>query len=182
MRPDCSWSATVSSSGPPSTRRRRSTLRPRGEPGDLGGVEVRPFREGPDRPRRRQPRLRQRPLQRPPPRPIVRRPDRQSPSGKGWKRDEDERAAAGRFAPGLPRIGDGRLLFLLHMLAHAKEPEEGGSCIAIIMNCAPPEVGEHDPKCTEAAVRRDSGTCRRGVRVMSSVTRDGRTRQVQRTQ
>jgi type I restriction enzyme M protein len=50
------------------------------------------------------------------------------PYGKDWKRDEDavrgehERGASGRFAPGLPRISDGQLLFLLHMLAHAKDP------------------------------------------------------------
>ena len=48
------------------------------------------------------------------------------PYGKDWKRDQDavrtehDRGAAGRFAPGLPRISDGQLLFLLHMLAHAK--------------------------------------------------------------
>jgi hypothetical protein len=35
-------------------------------------------------------------------------------------RAEHERGVAGRFAPGLPRISDGQLLFLLHMLAHAK--------------------------------------------------------------
>jgi type I restriction enzyme M protein len=62
------------------------------------------------------------------------------PYGKDWKRDEEtvrtehERGVAGRFAPGLPRISDGQLLFLLHMLKHAKEPKEGGSRIAIIMN------------------------------------------------
>ena len=44
------------------------------------------------------------------------------PYGKDWKRDADavksehERGEAGRFAPGLPRISDGQLLFLLHML------------------------------------------------------------------
>ncbi len=65
------------------------------------------------------------------------------PYGKDWKRDEDaagaehERGAAGRFAPGLPRISDGQLLFLLHMLAPAKEPKDGGSRIAIIMNGSP---------------------------------------------
>lgn len=52
-------------------------------------------------------------------------------------RAEHERGALGRFAPGLPRISDGQLLFLLHMLAHAKEPKEGGSRIAIIMNGSP---------------------------------------------
>ena len=60
------------------------------------------------------------------------------PYGKDWKRDEravrseHERGAAGRFGPGLPRISDGQLLFLLHMLSRAKDPKEGGSRIAII--------------------------------------------------
>ena len=41
------------------------------------------------------------------------------PYGKDWKGDEDavraehERGAGGRFAPGLPRISDGQLLFLM---------------------------------------------------------------------
>src|SRR5207247_1593991 len=48
------------------------------------------------------------------------------PYGKDWKGDkeavesEHARGKAGRFGPGLPRISDGQLLFLLHMLAHAK--------------------------------------------------------------
>ncbi|CAN5690928.1 class I SAM-dependent DNA methyltransferase [soil metagenome] len=70
------------------------------------------------------------------------------PYGKDWKRDEDavraehERGATGRFGPGLPRISDGQLLFLLHMLAHAKPPREGGSRIAIIMNGSPLFTGD----------------------------------------
>ncbi len=65
------------------------------------------------------------------------------PYGKDWKRDEDAvraenaRGTAGRFAAGLPRISDGQLLFLLHMLAHTKEPKDGGSRLAIIMNGSP---------------------------------------------
>ena len=65
------------------------------------------------------------------------------PYGKDWKRDEEairsehERGPAGRFAPGLPRTSDGQLLFLLHMLAHLKEPKDGGGRIAIIMNGSP---------------------------------------------
>ena len=53
------------------------------------------------------------------------------PYGKDWKRDEDavraehERGAAGRFGAGLPRISDGQLLFLLHMLAACEGPEGG---------------------------------------------------------
>lgn len=80
------------------------------------------------------------------------------PYGKDWKRDEDvvraehERGVSGRFAPGLPRISDGQLLFLLHMLAHAKDPKEGGSRIAIIMNGSPLFTG--DAGSGESEIRR----------------------------
>ncbi len=80
------------------------------------------------------------------------------PYGKDWKRDEDtvraehERSSAGRFGPGLPRISDGQLLFLLHMLAHAKNPQGGGSRIAIIMNGSPLFTG--DAGSGESAIRR----------------------------
>jgi type I restriction enzyme M protein len=80
------------------------------------------------------------------------------PYGKDWKRDEDavraehERGAAGRFGPGLPRISDGQLLFLLHMLAHTKEPKDGGSRIAIIMNGSPLFTG--DAGSGESEIRR----------------------------
>ncbi len=80
------------------------------------------------------------------------------PYGKDWKRDEEavraehERGAAGRFAPGLPRISDGQLLFLLHMLAHAKARKEGGSRIAIIMNGSPLFTG--DAGSGESEIRR----------------------------
>ena len=65
------------------------------------------------------------------------------PYGKDWKMDqaavkaEHERGAAGRFGIGLPRISDGQLLFLQHLLSHMKKPGEGGSRIAIIMNGSP---------------------------------------------
>lgn len=80
------------------------------------------------------------------------------PYGKDWKRDEaavraeHERGTAGRFGPGLPRISDGQLLFLLHMLAHAREPEDGGSRIAIIMNGSPLFTG--DAGSGESEIRR----------------------------
>lgn len=80
------------------------------------------------------------------------------PYGKDWKRDDEavsaehHRGAAGRFGPGLPRISDGQLLFLLHMLAHAKAPKEGGSRIAIIMNGSPLFTG--DAGSGESEIRR----------------------------
>ena len=80
------------------------------------------------------------------------------PYGKDWKRDqvavraERDRGAAGRFVPGLPRISDGQLLFLLHMLAHVKEPTQGGSRVAIIMNGSPLFTG--DAGSGESEIRR----------------------------
>ena len=67
-------------------------------------------------------------------------------------RADHERGPAGRFAPGLPRISDGQLLFLLHMLAHRKDPNEGGSRIAIIMNGSPLFTG--DAGSGESEIRR----------------------------
>ena len=80
------------------------------------------------------------------------------PYGKDWKRDKDavkaehERGAAGRFGPGLPRISDGQTLFLLHMLARAKTPKDGGTRIAIIMNGSPLFTG--DAGSGESEIRR----------------------------
>jgi len=65
------------------------------------------------------------------------------PYGKDWKMDQEavktehERGSAGRFGAGLPRISDGQLLFLQHMLFHIKPIPEGGSRVAIIMNGSP---------------------------------------------
>ncbi len=80
------------------------------------------------------------------------------PYGKDWKRDEKavyaehEHGIGGRFAPGLPRISDGQLLFLLHMVAHANEGKDGGSRIAIIMNGSPLFTG--DAGSGESEIRR----------------------------
>jgi len=52
-------------------------------------------------------------------------------------KSEHERGSAGRFSAGLPRISDGQLLFLQHMLFHMKPLPEGGSRVAIIMNGSP---------------------------------------------
>lgn len=80
------------------------------------------------------------------------------PYGKDWKRDKDavlaehERGTAGRFAPGTPRISDGQLLFLLHMLAHTQNSQSGGSRVAIIMNGSPLFTG--DAGSGESEIRR----------------------------
>jgi type I restriction enzyme M protein len=80
------------------------------------------------------------------------------PYGKDWKRDEEavktehERGPVGRFDPGLPRISDGQLLFLLHMLAHLKDSKDGGSRVATIMNGSPLFSG--DAGSGESEIRR----------------------------
>ena len=69
---------------------------------------------------------------------------------------EHARGSSGRFGPGLPRISDGQLLFLLHMLSRMKEPGAGpgpgGSRVAIIMNGSPLFSG--DAGSGESEIRR----------------------------
>ncbi|MCL5952077.1 MAG: type I restriction-modification system subunit M [Chloroflexi bacterium] len=70
------------------------------------------------------------------------------PYGKEWKMDqaaverEAERGELGRFGAGLPRISDGQLLFLQHMLGRMRPAEEGGSRVAIVMNGSPLFTGD----------------------------------------
>ena len=52
------------------------------------------------------------------------------PFGVDWKRQQkeiqgehDKRRFAGRFGAGLPRVNDGSLLFLQHMLSKMRRPE-----------------------------------------------------------
>lgn len=66
------------------------------------------------------------------------------PFGVEWKKVEkavkDEhkkKGFNGRFGPGLPRVSDGSLLFLLHLISKMKKPSEGGSRIGIILNGSP---------------------------------------------
>ncbi|MBL7258159.1 type I restriction-modification system subunit M [Paractinoplanes lichenicola] len=65
------------------------------------------------------------------------------PFGVEWKKvekfvkDEAARGHAGRFGFGLPRINDGSLLFLQHMISKMKRPEDGGSRLAIVFNGSP---------------------------------------------
>ncbi len=66
------------------------------------------------------------------------------PFGVEWKKVQDEvRSEArmqgfnGRFGAGLPRINDGSFLFLQHMIAKMKRPEDGGSRVAIVFNGSP---------------------------------------------
>lgn len=65
------------------------------------------------------------------------------PYGVDWKKYADairaeaaELGMSGRFGAGLPRISDGQLLFLQHMIAKMRDDEQG-SRIGIVMNGSP---------------------------------------------
>jgi len=66
------------------------------------------------------------------------------PFGVEWKKvqkqvvqEHEQRGFDGRFGPGLPRVSDGSLLFLLHLASKMRSPKEGGSRIGIILNGSP---------------------------------------------
>jgi type I restriction enzyme M protein len=71
------------------------------------------------------------------------------PFGVEWKqqqrfieREHEEQGYDGRFGAGLPRINDGSLLFLQHMLSKMRAPKDGGSRIAIVFNGSPLFTGD----------------------------------------
>lgn len=79
------------------------------------------------------------------------------PYGKEWKMEETEVKAeaakpAGRFSAGLPRISDGQMLFLQHMLSRMNPPEQGGGRVAIVLNGSPLFTG--DAGSGESEIRR----------------------------
>lgn len=80
------------------------------------------------------------------------------PYGKEWKLDqkavelEYAKGKNGRFSAGLPRISDGQMLFLQHMLGRMRDPEDGGSRVAIVMNGSPLFTG--DAGSGESEIRR----------------------------
>ena len=68
------------------------------------------------------------------------------PFGVDWKKIEgdikdeyEQKGFAGRFGPGLPRVSDGSLLFLLHLISKMRDPKAqgNGSRIGIILNGSP---------------------------------------------
>ncbi len=68
------------------------------------------------------------------------------PYGRKWEQDEDivrkeaEKGFEGRFGAGLPRINDGQLLFLQHMISKMKVDEK--SRVAVITNGSPLFTGD----------------------------------------
>src|SRR5258706_4934005 len=66
------------------------------------------------------------------------------PFGVEWKKVEKEvrkehesEGFNGRFGPGLPRVSDGSMLFLMHLLSKMRPAADGGSRFGIVLNGSP---------------------------------------------
>jgi len=66
------------------------------------------------------------------------------PFGVEWKKQQPfvekehkERGFDGRFGPGTPRVSDGSLLFLLHLVKKMRPKAQGGGRIGIVLNGSP---------------------------------------------
>lgn len=66
------------------------------------------------------------------------------PFGVEWKKQQDfvekehrDRGFDGRFGPGTPRVSDGSLLFLLHLVKKMRPTAQGGGRIGIVLNGSP---------------------------------------------
>ncbi len=71
------------------------------------------------------------------------------PFGVEWKKyadpikhEHESKGFAGRFGAGLPRINDGSLLFLQHMLSKMKDVSGNGTRLAIVFNGSPLFTGQ----------------------------------------
>ena len=66
------------------------------------------------------------------------------PFGVDWKKIEKDvkdehtlKGFDGRFGAGLPRVSDGSLLFLMHLISKMRDTKDGGGRIGIILNGSP---------------------------------------------
>jgi type I restriction enzyme M protein len=66
------------------------------------------------------------------------------PFGKKWELDQSAvnrehktQKFEGRFGPKLPRVSDGSMLFLLHLVSKLENPENGGGRAAIVLSGSP---------------------------------------------
>lgn len=81
------------------------------------------------------------------------------PFGIKWEKDKNavekehkNQGYAGRFGPGLPRVSDGSMLFLMHLVSKMESPENGGGRIGIVLSGSPLFTG--DAGSGESEIRR----------------------------
>ncbi|MFN7333774.1 MAG: class I SAM-dependent DNA methyltransferase, partial [bacterium] len=56
---------------------------------------------------------------------------------KEIKKEHEQQGFNGRFGPGLPRVSDGSLLFLMHLISKMRPTKDGGSRFGIVLNGSP---------------------------------------------
>lgn len=66
------------------------------------------------------------------------------PFGVEWKKvqkevkeEHEQQGYNGRFGPGLPRVSDGSMLFLMHLISKMRPTKDGGSRFGIVLNGSP---------------------------------------------
>ncbi|WP_341873057.1 class I SAM-dependent DNA methyltransferase [Clavibacter michiganensis] len=66
------------------------------------------------------------------------------PFGVDWKKQQKavteehtQRGYAGRFGAGLPRVSDGSMLFLMHLISKMRKADDGGGRAAVVLNGSP---------------------------------------------
>jgi len=66
------------------------------------------------------------------------------PFGVEWKKikkeivnEHEQQGFNGRFGPGLPRVSDGSLLFLMHLISKMRLTKDGGGRFGIVLNGSP---------------------------------------------
>ena len=81
------------------------------------------------------------------------------PFGVDWKKvldfvksEHEKKGIGGRFGPGLPRISDGSMLFLMHLISKMRPVSEGGGRVGIVLNGSPLFTG--DAGSGESEIRR----------------------------
>lgn len=68
------------------------------------------------------------------------------------EREHQNMGYAGRFGPGLPRVSDGSMLFLMHLVSKMELPENGGGRVGIVLSGSPLFTG--DAGSGESEIRR----------------------------
>lgn len=71
---------------------------------------------------------------------------------KAVAKEHAEQGYAGRFGPGLPRVSDGSMLFLMHLVDKMESPENGGGRVGVVLSGSPLFTG--DAGSGESEIRR----------------------------
>ncbi|MDD2673916.1 MAG: class I SAM-dependent DNA methyltransferase [Flavobacterium sp.] len=72
---------------------------------------------------------------------------------KPVKAEHEQLGHGGRFGAGLPSVGDGSFLFLMHLMSKMKRPEDGGSRLALVFNGSPLFSGSPSKTKNESSIR-----------------------------